>query len=138
MTQKDKMLRLVLSSPELMNHYDYEMSDIDDLDEFSFLEYIANAIADAETETHKQEIGSAGGKILYKETEIITAERCSAKNLLDDFAKALINFDNIIVTDIYAAREENIYEISSQDLVNKINELGKKAIFISDFNNISN
>lgn len=32
MTQKDKMLRLVLSSPELMNHYDYEMSDIDDLD----------------------------------------------------------------------------------------------------------
>ena len=29
------------------------VSDIDDLDEFSFLEYIANAIADAETETHE-------------------------------------------------------------------------------------
>ena len=27
------------------------------------------------------------------------------KNLLNDFAKALINFDNIIITDIYAARE---------------------------------
>lgn len=32
MTQKDKMLRLVLSSPVLMTHYDYEMSDINDLD----------------------------------------------------------------------------------------------------------
>ena len=60
------------------------------------------------------------------------------KNLLDDFAKSLINFDNIIVTDIYAARENNTYDISSQDLVNKINELGKKAIYISDFNNIAN
>ena len=60
------------------------------------------------------------------------------KALLDDFAKALINFDNIIVTDIYAAREENIYNISSQDLVNKIQALGKKAIYISDFNNITN
>ena len=60
------------------------------------------------------------------------------KNLLDDFAKVLTNFDNIIVTDIYAAREDNTYNISSQDLVDKINELGKKAIFISDFNNISN
>ena len=60
------------------------------------------------------------------------------KELLDDFANALINFDNIIITDIYAAREENTYNISSQDLVNKINSLGKKAIYISDFNNISN
>ena len=60
------------------------------------------------------------------------------KELLDDFANALINFDNIIITDIYAAREENTYNISSQDLVNKINSLGKKAIYISDFNNIAN
>ena len=59
------------------------------------------------------------------------------KNLLDDFAKALINFNNIIVTDIYAARENNTYNISAQDLVNKINEYGKKAIYISDFNNIA-
>ena len=60
------------------------------------------------------------------------------KELLDDFAKSLINFDNIIITDIYAAREENIYNISSQDLVDKINSLEKKAIYISDFNNITN
>ena len=36
------------------------------------------------------------------------------QNLLDDFAKVLTNFDNIIVTDIYAARETNTYNISSK------------------------
>ena len=60
------------------------------------------------------------------------------KNLLDDFAKALVDFDNIIITDIYAAREENIYNISSQDLIDKVHSLGKNAIYISDFKNISN
>lgn len=55
-------------------------------------------------------------------------------NLLDDFANALLSFDNIIVTDIYAARENNIYNISSQDLVNAISKLGKNAIYISSIN----
>ena len=59
------------------------------------------------------------------------------KNLLDDFAKALLNFDNIIVTDIYAAREINTYGISSMDLVNRINEFNKKAIYIKDFEEIA-
>jgi len=60
------------------------------------------------------------------------------KNLLDDFATALTNFDNIIVTDIYAAREINTYNISSKDLVDKIKELGRKALYIPDFNDIVN
>ena len=55
------------------------------------------------------------------------------KNLLDDFANALLNFDNIIVTDIYAARENNTYNISSRDLVKKINELGRDAQYMSGF-----
>lgn len=59
------------------------------------------------------------------------------KNLLDDFARALLNFDNIIVTDIYAARENNTYNISSKDLVEKINSFGKSAIYIPDFNDIT-
>ncbi len=58
------------------------------------------------------------------------------KSLLDDFARALTNFDNIIVTDIYAARENNTYNISSQDLVNRIQTFGKKAKYISNFNDI--
>ena len=58
-------------------------------------------------------------------------------NLLDDFARVLMNFDHVIVTDIYAAREENTYHISSQDLVSKMISLGKKAMYLSDFNNIA-
>ena len=58
------------------------------------------------------------------------------KNLLDDFAKSLLDFDNIIIVDIYAAREKNTYNISSQDLVNKINSLGKKAIYMPKFDEV--
>ncbi len=56
--------------------------------------------------------------------------------LLDDFAKALLNFDHVIIADIYAAREKNTYGISGADLANKINEFKDKAIFIKDFNEI--
>ena len=57
------------------------------------------------------------------------------KNLFNDFAKALTNFDHIILLDIYAARETNTYNISSQDLADKINHLGKHAIYIPSFEN---
>ncbi len=60
------------------------------------------------------------------------------KNLLNDFANALIEFDNIIITDIYAAREKNIYNISAKDLAIEINKLGKDAKYISDFEEIKN
>ena len=59
------------------------------------------------------------------------------KLLLDDFAKALLDFDNIIITDIYAAREDNIYNISSRDLVDRLkNYYNKQALYIPDFNEI--
>lgn len=40
---------------------------------------------DAETELIKQEIGSARGEILYSEKEIVISERCSFKNVINDF-----------------------------------------------------
>ena len=55
------------------------------------------------------------------------------KTLLEDFAKAILNFDNIIILDIYAAREKNTYNITSKDLVTKIISLGKDAKYIPDF-----
>ena len=55
---------------------------------------------------------------------------------LDGFAKALINFDHIILLDIYAAREKNNMGISSKDLVKKINENGKDAIYINNFDEV--
>ncbi len=56
------------------------------------------------------------------------------KLLLDDLAKCLMNFDNIIVLDIYAAREKNTYNISSKDLADRIISLGKNAMYLPDFN----
>ena len=61
------------------------------------------------------------------------------KNLLNEFAQALSGFDNIIITDIYAAREKNTYGISSRDLVKQINinRVGKQALYISDFHEVA-
>ena len=58
------------------------------------------------------------------------------KNLLDDFAQVLLNFDHVIITDIYAAREKNIYNISANDLANRILQLGGNVKYISDFKEI--
>ena len=58
------------------------------------------------------------------------------KALLDDFANVLINFDNIIVTDIYAAREIDNHEVSSRDIIDKIEALGRKAYYIRDLESI--
>lgn len=60
------------------------------------------------------------------------------KLLLNDFADALKDFDHIIILDIYAARETNTHNISSEDLVNTIKSLGKDPIFIPDFDNCTN
>ena len=59
------------------------------------------------------------------------------KQLLSDFVKALTLFDNIIITDIYAAREKNTYNISAKDLADEIQKLGRKANYIADFNEIA-
>ena len=60
------------------------------------------------------------------------------KNHLEDFAKSLVKFDHIIVIDIYAAREDNIYGVSEEQIVNKLKEEGKDAIYISDYEKIVN
>ena len=68
----------------------------------------------------------------YKESWVVFQPHTYSRtfNLLNDFANALLDFDHIIVTDIYAARETNTYNISSKDLVDCIVSLGKEAIYI--------
>ena len=58
------------------------------------------------------------------------------KTHLDAFAEVLSKFDNIILTDIYAAREKDEKIVSSKDIVNKIEKLGKKAKYIPEFKDI--
>ena len=55
---------------------------------------------------------------------------------LKEFAESLVNFDHIIIIDIYAAREINTYNISEEDLIREINKLGKDAIHISDYDEV--
>lgn len=54
----------------------------------------------------------------------------------EDFAKALSDFDHIIITDIYAAREINTYGIKEDDIVKEIKKYGKEAFHISNYDDI--
>jgi len=58
------------------------------------------------------------------------------KNLLNEFAESLINFDHIIITDIYAAREINTFGIKESDIVKEIKKYGKEAFYISNYDDI--
>lgn len=58
------------------------------------------------------------------------------KNLLNEFAEALLDFDHIILADVYAARETNTFNISSNDLADKIISLGKPVQYMHDFDTI--
>ena len=58
------------------------------------------------------------------------------KAFLKDFAKALTEADKVILTDIYAAREQDPGDISSEDIVKELQLLGKEAYYISSFQEI--
>ena len=55
-------------------------------------------------------------------------------SLLDDFAKALSEVDNVIITDIFAAREKDTGIVHSKDLADKI----PGAVYIKEFEDIAN
>lgn len=58
------------------------------------------------------------------------------KTFLDEFANVLSLADVIILTDIYAAREKNSVDISSEDLRRKLQELGKEVYYFKSFDEI--
>ena len=60
------------------------------------------------------------------------------KALLHEFAAALSRADEVILADIYAARETNTTGISSSDIAVLINAMGGKAVHIPDFEKIKN
>lgn len=59
------------------------------------------------------------------------------KFLLNDFAKAFDNVDDVVIADIFAAREDDPGDICSQDLVDKLNESGVNAQYIKEFSDIT-
>ncbi len=54
-------------------------------------------------------------------------------SLLDEFANALSNVDNVIITDIFAAREKDTGIVHAKDLAQKI----KGAVYIKEFEEIA-
>ncbi|MFA6309171.1 MAG: UDP-N-acetylmuramate--L-alanine ligase [Clostridia bacterium] len=60
------------------------------------------------------------------------------KMLLGDFSNAFGDADNVIVTDIYAAREQDTGIIHSKDLTARLKQNGKNAIYIKEFDRIAN
>lgn len=58
--------------------------------------------------------------------------------LFDDFTNAFFNADNVIIADIYAARENDTGEINSSILADKIKENGINAQYIGSFEQIAN
>jgi UDP-N-acetylmuramate--alanine ligase len=58
------------------------------------------------------------------------------KALLDEFAEALSAADEVILADIYAARETDTLGISSRDVAERIEKLGTTAHYFSTFDDI--
>lgn len=58
------------------------------------------------------------------------------KSLLDSFSNSFKYADQVIITDIYAAREYDNGEIHSRDLVNAVNEKSNNAIYLSTFKEV--
>ena len=54
------------------------------------------------------------------------------KDHLEEFADVLSGFDNIVLTDIYAGREKDIYNIKTEDLVCKIKEINPNVYHFSN------
>lgn len=60
------------------------------------------------------------------------------KAFLKDFAKALCHADEIVLADIYAAREKDTLGISSTTLQQEIEKLGHKCYYLPSFEAIEN
>ena len=58
------------------------------------------------------------------------------KAFLDEFAESLSMADEVILADIYAARETDNLGVSSMDIARKIEDLGGKAHYIPSFDEI--
>ncbi|MCR4436424.1 MAG: UDP-N-acetylmuramate--L-alanine ligase [Clostridiales bacterium] len=59
------------------------------------------------------------------------------KSFLEDFSNSFSDADSIIVSDIYAAREIDRGEIHARALCERLSSKGKKAVYISGFENIA-
>ena len=58
------------------------------------------------------------------------------KAFLDDFAEVLSMADVVVLADIYAAREQNTYGVSSKDILHLLKKKGTEAYYLPSFEEI--
>ena len=58
------------------------------------------------------------------------------KEHFNEFVQTLAQFENIIIAPIFAAREENVYNIKEEDLVNEIKKINNSVIYLNSFEKI--
>ncbi len=95
---------------------------------------------------HPTEINAVGSAIkeMYPEAKVLVVFQphlfSRTRDFIDDFAKALSNFENIILLDIYPARELPIEGVTSSWLLTKIKtknkQLSSKKALIENINKI--
>ena len=59
------------------------------------------------------------------------------KTLFNEFSEAFYDADNVIITDIYAAREKDTGLVNPYELVDSINKYSANAIYRKDFRGIA-
>lgn len=91
---------------------------------------------------HPSEITStlAAVRKMHPESKIIVAFQphtyTRTLKLFDRFAKAFADCDHVYLVDIYAAREKNIFGITSNDLAEEINHQTNNAEYVGDMTNL--
>ena len=83
-----------------------------------------------------------GARELYPKNKIIVVFQphlySRTKFLLSDFGKSFSDADEIILADIYAAREPKDESINSKMLAEEITKNGGKAVYMKSFDKIAN
>lgn len=88
--------------------------------------------------TEIEAISKAVLKMKYNKSYVIFEPHTYSRviNHKKNFAESLKEFDEIIVTDIFAAREKNTYNVTSMEIVDELSFLNKDASYISSYDEI--
>lgn len=88
--------------------------------------------------TEIEAVSKAVLKMKYNRSYVIFEPHTYSRviNHKKNFAESLKEFDEIIVTDIFAAREKNTYNVTSMEIVDELSSLNKGAMYISSYDEI--
>jgi len=109
---------------------------------FEYLGTYKNALIFDDFAHHPTEIEStynSSKNVLHNKTWAVFQSHTFSRTYehLNDFANILAQFDNIIICDIYPARETNIWQVKESDLVDLIKQKNKNVLHIPTYEEIA-